>query len=224
MARDRMDDVSDGTADDAALRRVAAALREPSAADRALEARAAAIEANVMRAIARPADETLGRTEVARPLPTHRPWLLRPRTVSVRPLTALATAAAVLLAVGVGASVLRDRAPVAQTTIAAAEGAPSAVAPAADTVRIVQFVLLAPGAREVALVGDFNHWQGGSTPLHRASAAGLWTVELPLPAGRYTYTFVVDGSHFTPDPAAPRALADDFGTPSSVITVGGGHT
>jgi 1,4-alpha-glucan branching enzyme len=98
-----------------------------------------------------------------------------------------------------------------------------AVTPARDTVRLVQFVLLAPRAAQVQLAGDFNGWQGSATPLRR-TASGLWAVELPLPPGRYTYTFVVDGSHFTPDPAAPRALVDDFGTPSSVVTVGGGNT
>jgi hypothetical protein len=44
-------------------------------------------------------------------------------------------------------------------------------------------------------------------------------VVIPLRPGRYRYTFVVDGTRWSRDPAAPRALEDDFGTPTSVITV-----
>ncbi len=45
---------------------------------------------------------------------------------------------------------------------------------------------------------------------------------MPLAPGRYQYAFVVDGRRFVADPAAPRAVDDDFGQPSSVVTVGGG--
>jgi 1,4-alpha-glucan branching enzyme len=49
----------------------------------------------------------------------------------------------------------------------------------------------------------------------------MWTVTVPLPPGKYTYNFVVDGSQVMPDPAAPRASADEFGTPASIVTVAG---
>ena len=59
------------------------------------------------------------------------------------------------------------------------------------------------------------------TPLTRQAAGGLWTVDIPLAPGRYTYAFVVDGRRFMADPAAPRSVGggDDFGTPTSVVTV-----
>jgi len=44
---------------------------------------------------------------------------------------------------------------------------------------------------------------------------------VPLAPGRYRYAFLVDGSRWLADPAAPRARDDEFGTPSSVVTVGG---
>jgi len=47
-------------------------------------------------------------------------------------------------------------------------------------------------------------------------------IEVPLAPGRYGYAFVLDGRRFVADPAAPRALGDDFGAPTSVVTVGGG--
>jgi hypothetical protein len=83
--------------------------------------------------------------------------------------------------------------------------------------RAVEFVLRATADSAVALVGDFNDWDPLATPLH-PSANGVWTVTVPLRPGRYRYTFIVDGSWHR-DPAAPRALEDDFGTPTSVITV-----
>jgi 1,4-alpha-glucan branching enzyme len=67
-------------------------------------------------------------------------------------------------------------------------------------------------------VGDFNDWNPAATPLHRASD-GVWSVTVPLRPGRYRYTFIVDGTRWRRDPAAPPALEDDFGAPTSVITI-----
>jgi hypothetical protein len=49
----------------------------------------------------------------------------------------------------------------------------------------------------------------------------VWTVKLLLPNGRHRYAFVVDDSTWAADPAAPPAAGDDFGMPSSVVTVTG---
>jgi hypothetical protein len=83
-----------------------------------------------------------------------------------------------------------------------------------------QFVLDAPRAARVALVGDFNGWNAAATPLGRVSSSGLWTVTVPLTPGRHTYAFMVDDSAWTLDPRAPAAQDPDFGTPSSVVLVG----
>jgi 1,4-alpha-glucan branching enzyme len=89
----------------------------------------------------------------------------------------------------------------------------------------VHFVFVAPDAKSVSVVGDFNDWKLDATPLTAArDRRGVWTVAVPLPPGRYTYTFVVDGETWVADPSAPPALEDDFGTPKSVVTVGGSHT
>ena len=84
-----------------------------------------------------------------------------------------------------------------------------------------QFVLVAPQAASVALVGDFNDWDPARSPM-RATHSGLWATIVPLAPGRYHYAFLVNGIEWRPDPAAPAALDDDFGSPSSVVTVGGG--
>src|SRR5260370_4498991 len=83
-----------------------------------------------------------------------------------------------------------------------------------------QFVLIAPNAASVALVGDFNDWNPARSPM-RATHAGIWATVLPLAPGRYHYAFLVNGVEWRRDPAAPAALDDDFGSPSSVVTVGG---
>jgi hypothetical protein len=84
--------------------------------------------------------------------------------------------------------------------------------------RSVEFAFRTTADSAVALVGDFNDWDARATPLHNSSD-GLWSVTVPLRPGRYRYTFVVDGTRWRPDPYAPRALEDDFGAPTSVITV-----
>lgn len=91
--------------------------------------------------------------------------------------------------------------------------------PSAANQPLVRFVVRAPGARQVSLVGDFNDWNQEATPLAQESAPGVWTVEIPLASGRHEYAFVVDGSAWLPDPAAPQVADADFGRPNSVILV-----
>jgi hypothetical protein len=82
-----------------------------------------------------------------------------------------------------------------------------------------QFVLVAPQAASVALVGDFNDWDPARAPMHVVHG-GVWATVLPLAPGRYRYAFLVNGVEWRADPAAPSVRDDDFGSPSSVVTVG----
>ena len=150
-------------------------------------------------------------------------WLVRPRTVALTPLHAIAAALLVTVAVG-GAlrwwpSPARVAASDSVTTTHALPAVPARTVSAADPRRVVQFVFVSHDAREVAIVGDFNDWRPGATKLTRASARGVWTVEVGLEPGRYTYAFVVDGTRWVPDEAAPRARDDEFGGEKSVIYV-----
>jgi hypothetical protein len=94
--------------------------------------------------------------------------------------------------------------------------APPAQLPVSDTV--VKFVFPAPQASKVFVVGDFNDWDATKTPLVLDAKSGLWTVTLPLTAGRHLYSFVVDGN-WSIDPAAPIAPSDGFGHSNSVKIV-----
>jgi hypothetical protein len=86
---------------------------------------------------------------------------------------------------------------------------------------VVKFVLVAPHATQVAVVGDFNRWNPAATPMERTPTGGTWTVELPLSAGRHLYSFIVNGNEWVADPGAPLAPEDGFGAPNSVVLVGG---
>lgn len=142
-------------------------------------------------------------------------WIVRPRVLRLSPLAGLAAAAGIAIAV-----LTVDRAGADRAAPRVVATLPSAPAAAVDTIKLVQFMLVAPDARTVSVVGDFNDWDPAATPLREAAGAGVWTITVPLAAGRHQYVFMVDGNRWTPDPAAPTAVEDDFGMPNSVITVG----
>lgn len=151
----------------------------------------------------------MARVRAAGSPPTGWRWLLAPVTLRVRPVAVLATAALVALAV-IGTMLMREGATTA--TVATAPAAPTSV---------VRFVIAAPGAVRVNLVGGFNDWDAEATPLVASADRGVWTVEVPLPAGRHEYAFVVDGREWRPDPAAPESVDGEYGAPNSVVTVVG---
>ena len=138
-------------------------------------------------------------------------WWSRRWTIRLSPVGGLA-AAAVLAAIALVSVSLLRRDP--SSTVVP-------VSAAADVgEKITQFVLVAPNAKTVALVGDFNDWNLSATSLARQDGDGVWWVTVALPPGRYRYAFVVDGTNWRGDPGAPVA-EDDFGRPNSVVTVGG---
>ena len=83
---------------------------------------------------------------------------------------------------------------------------------------MVRFQLNAPSARSVALTGEFNKWMVNQIMLQRG-ADGVWSVDVPLPPGAYTYMFVVDGGEWLPDPDADAYRDDGFGSRNSVRRV-----
>jgi hypothetical protein len=128
-------------------------------------------------------------------------WFLAAARVTRRPAYAAALAAGVVAVVSV--AMLRPR----PETVAGSGPIP------------VQFVLVAPEARSVAVVGDFNNWGLGDTALVAENHNGVWSVSAPVPAGVHRYAFLVNGEQWVADPTAPRAAGDDFGQPSSALVV-----
>ena len=130
-------------------------------------------------------------------------WIGVASRVTHHPGWAAAVAAGIVAIVTVG--VLRTRPPVS--------------ASASSVFEPVQFVLVAPSAQSVAVVGDFNDWGLNDTALVATNHQGVWSVTAPVPAGVHRYAFVVNGKEWVADPSAPRSAGDDFGLPSSALIV-----
>jgi hypothetical protein len=81
-----------------------------------------------------------------------------------------------------------------------------------------QFVFDDRTARRVSVVGEFNGWTPGKTPLTRLES-GLWTVTVPLAPGRHVYAFVLDDTLVKADPRAPKVRDADYGREGSVVMV-----
>jgi hypothetical protein len=157
-------------------------------------------------------------------------WMMRPRTLRLRvsPIGALAAAGIAIAAIlglrRVEQARLDERFatnehPIGHTDEFAAVPRATPEGPARDTVYVTRFVFVAPDAKQVALAGDFNDWDTSKTRLVKSEHAGVWTADVPLSPGRYSYAFVVDGERWVADPRAPKAVGDDFGRPSSTVTV-----
>ena len=159
---------------------------------------------------------------------TRRLWLLRPVTFRITPLGGLLAAAGIAAVTVIGAMAMGvssgDVDPAAAPPFTAGRELP-VVEPVSNAgAQHVVFAFVAPAASNVSLVGEFNDWDTGATPLSLVDSRGVWSVTLPLRPGRYLYMFVVDGTRWAPDPAAPVAPDDGFGVPNSVVTVGGAST
>lgn len=63
---------------------------------------------------------------------------------------------------------------------------------AKNNLKPTNFMVLAPEAREVSVIGDFNGWQPGANPLQRQPDGG-WVAQIPLHHGHHQYVFLVDG-------------------------------
>lgn len=82
-----------------------------------------------------------------------------------------------------------------------------------------RFVLVAPAAQSVSVVGDFNNWGLGDSALVATNNQGVWSVTARVPAGVHRYAFVVNGKQWMADPNALGSSGDDFGMPSSALVV-----
>ncbi|MBE1424515.1 hypothetical protein H4684_001147 [Desulfomicrobium macestii] len=145
------------------------------------------------------------------PLPKRRServldWFVRPRTLRVSPLAGLAAAACLLLSMGL----------LLRLDFGVGSRAPEGLAP-------VTFVLAAPSAREVAVIGSFNGWNAAGWTMTRDPSRGLWTLSSALPPGSHEYVFLIDGTTPVADVTAALNVDDGFGGRNSVLLVKSGH-
>ncbi len=134
-------------------------------------------------------------------------WLIRPTPVRVPPIAAALTVAAF-------AAVLAWPSPGADGPAVPPDGGTGA-----ESVVFVQFVLDAPGAQSVAVVGDFSEWEPTFT-LEDPDGDGVWTGRVPVQPGVHSYMFLIDGSDWQTDPNADRYQDDGFGNRNAVLAVG----
>jgi len=125
-------------------------------------------------------------------------WLLRPRMVPVPPAAVLAAAAAIVLVVSL-------------------VGLPGGGA-ITESLVYVQFVVDAPAAETVHLVGDFTEWQP-TVELEDADGDGVWSGRVPLLPGVHEYMFVLDGADWVTDPNAASYQDDGFGQQNAIVAV-----
>jgi chromosome partitioning protein len=81
----------------------------------------------------------------------------------------------------------------------------------------VVFSLLAPDAKEVFLVGEFNNWAKDENS-RLENINGLWAKDLNLKKGSFRYKFVVDGNWIA-DPDNPSQVKNPYGEMDSIIKV-----
>ena len=81
----------------------------------------------------------------------------------------------------------------------------------------VTFICIAPVAKSVSLIGDFNDWHPTSHRLKRQHD-GAWLIEVELNHGHHHYQFYVDGKP-TLDPRAQGIARNEENEKVSMIAV-----
>lgn len=83
----------------------------------------------------------------------------------------------------------------------------------------VRFTVLAPGAKQVVLVGSFNGWAKDATPMKIVDGSSVWLVDVPLAEGEHTFMYVIDGVRWMTPPQAEDFVIDGFGQTNGVVIV-----
>ncbi|HEX2575616.1 MAG TPA: isoamylase early set domain-containing protein [Aquihabitans sp.] len=75
------------------------------------------------------------------------------------------------------------------------------------------------GASSGSVVGDFNDWQPGATPLERGEDGSL-TAVVELDSGHsHRFRYLLDDGRWENDPAADAYIENDHGGSDSVLTL-----
>jgi len=88
--------------------------------------------------------------------------------------------------------------------------------PTAKALR-VDFELLAPDAKKVAVTGNFSSWDASGVSMKKIKG-GVWKASVSLEPGKYEYKFIVDGQWMN-DPSNNNTVKNQFGTLNSVKDV-----
>jgi 1,4-alpha-glucan branching enzyme len=83
--------------------------------------------------------------------------------------------------------------------------------------RALNFICLAPQAKSVSVVGDFNQWNPASHVMKQMPDKS-WLLNIELKHGHHRYAFLVDGV-LTLDPKAQGITRNDKGERVSLVPV-----
>jgi 1,4-alpha-glucan branching enzyme len=89
--------------------------------------------------------------------------------------------------------------------------------PVQKTVKPINFTCLAPEAKKVMLVGDFNDWDPAALALKR-HPDGSWTGQVVLGHGSHHYLFLIDDKP-TLDPRAQGIARNEQNEKVSLLSV-----
>ncbi len=79
-------------------------------------------------------------------------------------------------------------------------------------------VELAPEAKEVTILGDFNDWDPQKGVLMKKQKNGVFKATVELEAGKeYQFRYLIDGRNWTNDNAADKYVPSPFGVENSVV-------
>lgn len=84
-----------------------------------------------------------------------------------------------------------------------------------DTLRIVEFVLRGPDVRSVAVIGDFNGWQRGTTTLLH-EGRDRWHARVLVPRDALRFAYVVNETQLVAAPPLPKTTATRRSIPDSI--------
>ena len=80
----------------------------------------------------------------------------------------------------------------------------------------VTFAIDAPDAKDIYIVGDFNHWKIDEGSRLSRTSDGKWEKRVGLSSGKYKYKFVIDGE-WVLDSRNSERIPNAFGTFDSII-------
>ena len=158
-----------------------------------------AFTTEVMRRLSRRSPSALDRV---------RDFLFGGRVLRWNMATALAAAVIVLVTIVTVSRIHREPAMTPAMTALSGPGEP---------VIMVRLTFHAPKAHSVAVAGEFNKWQIDADEMKKTD--GRWSIDLKLKPGVYTYSFIVDGKSWVPDPGAESYEDDGFGSRNAVLRV-----
>ena len=149
-------------------------------------------------------------------------WLMTPRTIRIPPLVPVSALAGFILFIivfagGIPVNLYTNL----YTNLNSDAETDQSVQTASSENQFVNvvFTVNIANAKEVALIGSFNNWQGNYHKLIPSDEEGKWTISIALEQGVHEYAFIVDGKRIIPDPGSLAYKNDGFGNLNSVILV-----